>query len=396
MSRHSDTPKILWGSPLPPVRSGVADYAAELLPELAKAARLRVLRPPEWTPPPEWPHQLETVPCDEERQDDEIEVVHLGNNPYHLWLLHRLRRGGVVVVLHDAVLHHLLVEDAAEGGAAAADLESELERSHGQAGRALSAARTAGHHGFLDPFLFPARASFFRYASAVIVHSRWAAELVRSEVESLPVHRVELAAADPGPLDRAAIRRRFGIPDQERVLMHLGFLTRQKGLEEILTGFGAAVRCGVQARLMIVGEGRRAEHLKEAARSAGLEDRVWFTGWIKPEHFLSVPAAADLGVVLRTPSAGETSAAVLRFLACGVPVAVGGRKQFLEWPEAAAPRLTPGPAAAPDLARLLGDVGGPGWDDRRQAARAAYERFHRPEDIARRFVGILSNLKETS
>jgi len=392
MNRQPEAPGILWGSPLPPVRSGVADYAAELLPSLAEVSRVRVLRPPEWSPPPQWPRNLETVPCDENRRPGEVELLHLGNNPYHLWLLHRLRRGGVVAVFHDAVLHHLLVEDAARGGASEADLGAELERSHGQAGKALFAARAAGHHGQLDPFLFPARASFLRHATAVIVHSRWAEELVRAEEEALPVRRVPLAAADPGPVDRAAIRRRLDIPVDERVLMHLGFLTREKGLEEVLTGFAAAVECGIAGRLLIVGEGRRAESLKLAARSVGLEDRVRFTGWVEPELFLSVPAAADLGVVLRTPSAGETSAAVLRFLACGVPVAVGGRKQFLEWPEDAAPRLTPGPAAAPDLARLLGEIGTAGWNDRCRAARSAYERSHRPDDVARRLLNVLKGL----
>ncbi len=87
-------------------------------------------------------------------------------------------------------------------------------------------------------------------------------------------------------------------------------------------------------------------------------NRVIADGWIPADEFPRVPAAADLGVVLRTPSAGETSAAAVRFLACGVPVAVGGLHQFLEWPESAAPRLTPGPSTAADLAQVAGRGGG--------------------------------------
>jgi len=37
--------RILWASPLPPVRSGVADYAVELIPALSQLAEIRVVSP---------------------------------------------------------------------------------------------------------------------------------------------------------------------------------------------------------------------------------------------------------------------------------------------------------------------------------------------------------------
>jgi hypothetical protein len=96
---------------------------------------------------------------------------------------------------------------------------------------------------------------------------------------------------------------------------------------------------------------------------------------------------------VRRPSAGETSAAALRFLSCGTPVAVIGVRQMLEWPEAAAPRLTPGPGTAAELARLLAEAGQePGWSRRRRAARAAYEDGHRPEQAATAMVEALTRL----
>lgn len=383
---------MLWGSPLPPVRSGVSDYAAELLPELAKRARVRVLRPPRWEAPADWPAELELVHRDTQADPDELEILHLGNNPHHLWLLPRLRSGGAVVVLHDAVLHHLLVEFA-RTVAAEGVLDRELASSHGSAGKALVAARHVGYHGRLDPFFFPARRTFLRHASAVVVHSHWAAQKIAEELPETPVLTVPLAAADPAPVDRGAARASLQIGADERVLMHLGFLTPEKGMEAILTGFAAAVRAGVSTRLVIAGEGSGADTFLAAAAGCGVGDRVTVTGWIEPVLFPGIPAAADLGVVYRAPSAGETSAAALRFLACGVPVAVGGRRQFLELPEEAAPRLTPGPAAAADLARLLGEIGKPGWARRKDAARAVYGGSHRPEQVAERMVAELARFQ---
>jgi len=331
------------------------------------------------------------VPPDTLPDVDEISLIHLGNNPHHAWLLDRLQGPKTVVVLHDLVLHHLLVE-AADGDDVF--LETGLREAHGTAGTALARARQLGLTGSRDPFFFPARAAFLGSVSGVIVHSGWAESAMAEEFPNLPRARVGLAVADPGHVVRAAERGRFGIAPDDVVLMHLGFLTPAKGLEQILTGVAAAKKSGVPVRLLLVGEGRGVVEIRRAAAAVGVEGLVNTTGWVEPEAFPAIPAAADLGVVLRTPSAGETSAAAVRFLATGTPVAVGGLHQFLEWPERAAPRLTPGPSAPAELARLLASAqaGGKPWDLRRRAARAAYEESHRPADVAQSVVNFLETI----
>lgn len=380
---------------MPPVRSGVSDYAVELLKALSQRAKVRVVTPPGWSAEGEWPlaSAVELVPPETEALPDEVSLVHIGNNPHHLWLVDRLGGSRTVVVLHDLVLHHLLVE-AAKAGVHAGKLEEALRDAHGEAGSALARARAVGLTGRRDPFLFPAWSVFIDRAAAVVVHSRWAEETLLAGAPDAKVCRAPLPAADPGVVDREAARRRIGVESQDIVLMHLGFLTPEKGLQTILAGVAAAVRAGVRARLLLVGEGSDAPEIQAAADAVGLADRVTTTGWLAPEDFPTVPAAADLGIVLRTPSAGETSAAVLRFLACGTPVAVGGRRQFLEWPETAAPRITPGPAAPAELARTLlsAATGGSDWLDRRRAARTFYERGHTPDAAADRLVEIVRSI----
>lgn len=392
MDPHNEPAQILWGSPLPPIRSGVSDYALDILPDLAKSADVRVLSPPGWSPPDDWPDRLELVAADCDGNSGEIAVIHLGNNPHHLWLLDRLRRGDrTVVVLHDAVLHHLLVESTISTGDPTG-YSSSLITAHGSAGGALAAARAVGVHGRLDPFLFPATRVFLESVNGVLVHSEWAESLLRRELPEIAIGRIDLTVSDPGPSDRGGARARLGLRDNDVVLMHLGFLTPEKGLVEILTGVAAANKAGVPARLVVVGVGQGVEALRRAATQAGAGDRLVITGWIESDELPGLPAAADLGVVYRTPSAGETSAAALRFLACGVPVAVGGIRQFLELPEAAAPRLTPGPAAAADLARLLAGVGQDRWSDRGISARKCYETNHLPEHSARQMLSFIQAL----
>ncbi len=382
------TPSLLWASPLPPIASGVSDHAVELISELVKRVPVRVVGPPDWHPPDDLPAVIRdlVVPTDTEPAPGEIPVVHLGNNPHHIWLLRRLERWpGAVVVLHDLALHHLLVEATLATGDVAA-YETAVTRAHPVGGPAIAHSRRAGVSGRRDPFLFPARRMLPSHLRGAIVHSDWAVATVRSDLPDLPVARIRLAVAGPEDTDGAIERNVLGLPPDDVVLMHLGFLTPQKGLDVVLSALAAARAAGVPARLAIVGVEAGDTGIRTAVEACGLADRVTATGWLATEAMRRAPSAADLGVVIRTPSAGETSAAAARFLACGTPVAVGGRHQFLELPQEVAPRLTPGPSAAADLARELVRVaasrGQPSEDARRRAARAVWARLHRPDRAA--------------
>ncbi|HVN31216.1 MAG TPA: glycosyltransferase [Thermoanaerobaculaceae bacterium] len=362
--------KILWGSPLPPTRSGIADYAAEALPHLASLAEVAVLEPPDWEPPvaADWLAGLRRLPWDAAVPKGFVPLLHLGNNPYHLWIARRLRRFGGMVVLHDTVLHHLLVEEASADGDWQRFAE-ELGEVHGRGGSALAAARRWGYGGRLDPFLFPARAVYLRHASAVIVHTHRAELEVAAACPDLPVRRVPLAVAAPPAGDRQVWRARLGVQGDDLLLVHLGFLTAAKGLDVILRSLASLVAMGIGARLVVVGEGSEAGAFGTAVAAAGLAARVQVWGYASEEDLGGILAAADLGLVPRYPTAGETSAAALRFFAAGKPVAVAGYRQFLELPREAALRIAPGPAGVADLVRVASQLA---TDQRvREAAGAA-------------------------
>ena len=84
--------RVAYYSPLPPERSGIADYSAHLLPALEQRIEVKVAtqrrRPPRG--------------CD-------VALYHVGNNPdAHGWIVEALRERPGIVVLHDVVLHHLV------------------------------------------------------------------------------------------------------------------------------------------------------------------------------------------------------------------------------------------------------------------------------------------------
>lgn len=383
---------LTWSSPLPPTRSGVADYADEVVPHLARIVELTVVQPPEGEPAVSWRGEVGWIASDALPRG--VELMHMGNNPYHLWVAARLRRFGGVVVLHDAVLHHLLVEEAAATGDWAR-FRNELAAVLGKAGEALARARGWGFFAPLDPFLFPARAVYLRFARGVIVHNRRALEAVRGELPGVPVEQVPLAVAALTGGDGSRFRQRLGIRERELLAVHLGFLTPAKGLSTILLALAVAAELGVAVRLLVVGEGAEHERLATSIREAGLAERVVLYGYAKREELADILDAADVGLVPRFPTAGETSAAILRFLACGRPVVVCGYQQFLEFPQDVALRIRPGREGVVELARWLAYL----WRypevlaaKKRAALRVWEEGGHEPSVAAGRLLTAVENL----
>ncbi len=85
--------KVAYYSPLPPERSGIADYSAHLLPALRERIDVEVVR------------RGRTRPA----RGTDLSLYHVGNNPdAHGWIVDALRKRPGVVVLHDFVLHHLV------------------------------------------------------------------------------------------------------------------------------------------------------------------------------------------------------------------------------------------------------------------------------------------------
>src|SRR5215510_11812436 len=161
-------------SPMPPERTGVADYSALLVPELAKKVELTVVRRGSKRPP----------------RGTDVCLYHVGNNPdAHAWIVDALRRRPGVVVLHDFVLHHLVagMTVGRRDGHGYLDL---MEREHGVVGRLLA-------HGVLDkripplwesrPADFPLPTFVLEHATGLVVHSRYVHDHARAAGFSGPI-----------------------------------------------------------------------------------------------------------------------------------------------------------------------------------------------------------------
>ena len=165
-----------------------------------------------------------------------------------------------------------------------------------------------------------------------------------------------------------ALKTRLGIAPDERTVLTVGRLSREKAHIDLLTAFKhlREINTEIDFRLVIVGSGPERERLEAAAGSLRLSERVVFTGelsQVQPYY-----AAADLLVL---PSHSEGSPYVLlEAMAANVPIvatAVGGVPEMVEDEESALliPARDPRAMAAaiarvltePELARKLTENG---------------------------------------
>ena len=187
-------------------------------------------------------------------------------------------------------------------------------------------------------------------------------------------HGIDTEGFSP-PVDRAALRRRLGLPEVDVILGCFGRIRAQKGTDAFVD---AAIdllqdRPGMTALVMgSATEGHEAflGELKARAAAAGLADRIRFMPEVPVHDIADWYRALDLYVApQRWEGFGLTP---LEAMACGVPVVatrVGAFEEIVT--EDTGSLVPPGdvPALASAIAALLDDAA-----RRNRAGRAALER----------------------
>jgi glycosyltransferase involved in cell wall biosynthesis len=304
--------KVAYYSPLPPSRSGIADYSTLLLPALRERVEIVVAEQGKRAP------------------HADVALYHLGNDPdAHGWILDALNKRPGVVVLHEFVLHHLIAGTTIGRGNGRGYLDA-MERELGVAGRLLGL-------GVLDNLLpllwetqperFPLSGVVLDKATGLIVHSNYVADRARAAGYDGPLWRI------PHPVwPMAAVEAATDVSG-DPLIGCFGFMNMNKRIPQLLEAFASFRLRHPGARLLLVGGsgerfdvGRRLERL-------GLTDGVQRMDYVSEERMWSLMAACDVLVNLRYPTMGETSGSVIRALALGQPLLVSDVGWFSELPD---------------------------------------------------------------
>jgi glycosyltransferase involved in cell wall biosynthesis len=153
--------------------------------------------------------------------------------------------------------------------------------------------------------------------SSIIVDKALAARIGSRERYTTIYSGMELDWFLDAKPDRAAIRRRLGIPEDAPVVGKIARFFPLKGHDELFDALPAMTARHPDLRLLLVGDGVLLDRLGSRARSLGLEDNVVFAGLVEREEIPEMIAAMD---VLVHTSLREGLARVLpQALAMGVP-----------------------------------------------------------------------------
>ncbi len=129
----------------------------------------------------------------------------------------------------------------------------------------------------------------------------------------------------------AAIRQKYALP--ERYLLYLGGFDRRKNVSTLLRAFALLVRKQQRVRLVIAGKlpGRDScmfPDPRRLVRELGLEENVFFSGWVAEEDKPAVLSGAEAFVF---PSLYEGfGLPPLEAMACGTPVIASDRSSLPE------------------------------------------------------------------
>lgn len=322
----SSKPKLAYISPLPPEKSGIADYSAELIPYLAKFYDIHVIVNQKIIEN-EWINQHCTI-CTVEyftthSETYERVLYHFGNSSFHEHMFGLLYQFPGVVVLHDFFLGGVINYIDASGIDSGMFTE-ELYQSHGYKALLDYSSDERGTVIWKYPMSF----SVIQNSKGVIVHSRHSLNLPRkwygletkgcSVIPLLRVPRLQIARHDA--------RKALNFSDDAFVICSFGVMGVTKLNDRLLFAWlNSNLAKNKKCYLVFVGQncsGGYGVDLLERIRKSKLKKQIIITGWVDQDTYHQYLAVADIGVQLRALSRGETSAAVLDCMNYGVPTIV--------------------------------------------------------------------------
>ena len=345
--------RLAYFSPVPPQRTGIADYSADLLPELASLADVTLFSDSASQ------HTESTLgditvrhpqEFQELRWNYDMALYQMGNSLHHTEIYTTAIRNPGIVVLHDYTLHHLVAVVTAGKG----DFPKYLRQMTLEQG--MEGARRAWEikSGAPTPLYdIPLTAGLVGRSIGILVHSEYAQQLVALRHPRSRVARISQPIPLPPLLGESCLRTRLDIPRDAFVVITCGINTPEKRID-IVSDALDAFREHHPDTIWLRSGGKAAEVAPEAITDS-LRDWVVDVGYVDSLQKLNdYLMASDVCINLRHPTSGETSASCLRAMASGTPVVVSDEGWYRELPIDCCPRVVHNGTEAAQLEAILG------------------------------------------
>lgn len=348
--------RIAYFSPLPPAPSGIAAYSATVLGALRAAADITLFVDDDLLPqlalddlPPVRAISSFGGPLAERFH---VCVYQMGaNTRFHAAIYATLHRYPGITVLHDLNLASFFGDLYLMRGQVA-EYTRLIAAAYGQPG--LEAVRAA-HRGATayDVARYPLFEPVVQRSLGTIMHSAFAAAQVRRRCPGAAVAQTQLPVAlNAAHLDAAAARRQLGYADSDQLVAAFGYAAPQKRLDPLLAAAARLRPDFPQLRLAIVGKVIDGYDLAAHIEARGLAEITRTTGYVDDAAMRAYLAATDIGVNLRYPTLGESSATLVELMAAGKPTLVSAVDAFAELPDAACVKIAVGAGEEAEITEI--------------------------------------------
>jgi glycosyltransferase involved in cell wall biosynthesis len=327
---------LAYVSPMPPLKTGIASYSAELLSELDKYFDIDLILLQdnfisEWV---DANSRVRSVDWFLKHANEYERVLyHFGNSPFHAHMWELLEQFSGVVVLHDIFLGDAVYFRSEFGYAPRSEFGAQLCSEYG-----YLALKDYIHTQDVSLIFkrYPLSFKLVQSALGVIVHSHHAKAMASSHfgveaTESFAV--IPHLRVLPAKGDKNAARKLLGYAENEIVVCSFGHVVETKLYLELLDAwFESSLASDPLCHLVLVGEchGEYAQSLNTKIAGSTLSARIKITNWVDDARYKAYLSVADISVQLRCDSRGESSGSVLDCLAYGIPTVCNGHGSLVE------------------------------------------------------------------
>jgi glycosyltransferase involved in cell wall biosynthesis len=155
---------------------------------------------------------------------------------------------------------------------------------------------------------------------SMVAHLQAQLQIPASKI--VPIYNAVDVEKFNAPVDREAVRRKWGVGDGEQLIAAVGRLTSQKGFDNLIRAFPLVLRKVPRCRLLIMGEGYMRRELEDLALNQGVAGRTTLAGFVGDRDLAEALGSSDAVVI---PSRFEPfGITALEAMAAGAPMAVSG------------------------------------------------------------------------
>lgn len=383
---------LAWVTPMPPLRSGIATYAATLLPALQQHYDVTVITDSQENIAQK--QQTTQWLLNNGYRFDRI-CYHIGNSPFHQTIQDCAMRWPGSLVLHELYLGDL--QFSYEGGLEAVNQHwlRELYRCHGF--HAIWDAARDQAHPLNTLRTYPTNRQLIQRSLGSIVHSLDAEQRLKTMLPQTLIAKVPMVNALRTLPSRNQAREFLGIDQHTIQICSVGMVGAGKGSLDILRAWSqlpADIRD--RSQLIFLGDNDAHDYGKSMLREIErlkVSSQVMITGWTPDHLYNNYLAGSDFAIQLRTISRGESSAAVLDVISSSIPTIVNANASMRELPSNSV-LTVPDAFQAADLytamQTLISDLGG--YRSRACSARVELQTNHAPDAVGKAYRDALEDI----